>query len=41
MYLTRDNTTSLYSDNVEDIGEINSSLMIEAGVMKIILERGN
>ena len=32
--LTRDNTTSLQPDNVEYIGEINNSLMIEAGVTK-------
>ena len=34
--LTRDNTTSTQSDNVEDIGKINNSLMIEAGVKKMI-----
>ena len=32
--LTRDNTTSLQYDNVEYIGEINNSPMIEVGVTK-------
>ena len=32
--LTRDNKTLLQYDNVEDIGEIKNSLMIEAGVTK-------
>ena len=32
--LTRGNTTSLQFDHVEDIGEINNSLIIEAGVTK-------
>ena len=31
---TRDQSTSLQSDNVEDICEINNSLLIEAGVTK-------
>ena len=31
---TRDHTTSLQSDNVEDIGEINNSITIEAWVTK-------
>ena len=35
-FLERDNTTSLQYDNVEDIGEINNSLMIEAEVKKTI-----
>ena len=30
--LTRDDTTSLQSDNVDHIGEIKDSLMIEVGV---------
>ena len=30
--MTRDNTSSLQSDNVEGIGKINHSQMIEAGV---------
>ena len=34
MSLTRDNTTSIHSDNVEDIGEINNTLMVEASVTK-------
>ena len=34
--LTRDNTFSLHSDNVEDMGEIKNSLIIEAGVTKTI-----
>ena len=34
MSLTRYNTTSLESDNVENIGEIKNSLMVEAGVTK-------
>ena len=34
--LIRDNTTSPQSDNVEDIGEINNSIMIEARVTKKI-----
>ena len=34
MLFTRDNTTSLQSDNVEDIGEIKNLRMIEAGVTK-------
>ena len=28
--MTRDHTTSLQSDNVEDIGEINNALLIES-----------
>ena len=32
--LTRDNTTSLQDDNVQVIGEINDSLMIESGATK-------
>ena len=32
MPLTRDNTTSLRSGNIEDTGEIKKLLMIEAGV---------
>ena len=34
--LIRDNTTSPQSDNVEDICEINNSIMIEARVTKKI-----
>ena len=37
--LTRYNTTSLHSDNFEDIGAINTSLIIEAGVTKTIKRR--
>ena len=37
--MKRDNTTSLQSDNVEDIGEINNSLMIESGVTYIYIKR--
>ena len=33
--MSRDNTTSLQADNLEDIGDINGLLMIEAGVLKI------
>ena len=36
MSSARDNTTSPQSDNVEDIGEINNSQMIEAVVKKIV-----
>ena len=32
--LKRDHTNSFQSDNVEDIGIFNSSLMIEAGLTK-------
>ena len=30
--LTRDNTTSFQSDDVENVGKINNDLMIETGV---------
>ena len=30
--MTRDNTTSFQSDDVEDVGKINNDLMIETGV---------
>ena len=40
MLLTRYNTSLLQNDNVENIGEINNSLMIKAVVTKHILKIG-